>query len=124
MSPCQLRYLLDHFTLIRAVDPVFYMVGLLLPLAVLSGYGLAWLLDRLQRRATRWMLTGLLGCLVLAGQWLGPYQGTTDYIANSFYRQLAKEPGDFAIIQLPMGYDEGKYQLYRKQCMAGPSPPG
>ena len=106
---------------------------LMLTLAVLAGYGAAWLLGRItgeqrsggaeeQRRTGEQELTsspphlltsahrfptfliaGLLGIAVLAEHLAVPLP-TTDAAIPAVYRQIAAEPGEFAIMQLPLGW--------------------
>jgi len=79
--------------------PNRFNVLLSLPLAVLAGYGVAWLLPRLKRP---WVWAVGLSVLVLFEYLPWPYP-TVRLSVPSFYHQLAQEPGDFAILDLPMG---------------------
>jgi hypothetical protein len=79
--------------------PNRFPVPLSLPLAVLVGYGTAWLMSRLRRP---WVWTVGLSVLVLFEYLPWPYP-TVQPAVPSFYHQLAQEPGDFAILDLPMG---------------------
>jgi hypothetical protein len=87
---------------------------LMLTLAVLAGYGAAWLLRRI--RASRithhgsritsslvYLSACLLAILILAEHLAVPLP-TTDATIPQVYRQIAAEPGDFAIMQLPLGW--------------------
>jgi hypothetical protein len=116
---------------------------LMLTLAVLAGYGAAWLLGRIGESANRrigehlhplagaasasdatrnteyairnthhasritsslvYLSTCLLAILLLAEHLAVPLP-TTDATIPQVYRQLAAEPGDFAIMQLPLGW--------------------
>ncbi len=100
-------------------------VILMLALAVLAGYGAAWLLSRraeeprragaaaqisatprLRPRAFRFsssLFAGLLGIAILAEHLAVPLP-TTDATIPAVYRQIAAEPGEFAVMQLPLGW--------------------
>lgn len=79
--------------------PNRFTVLLSLPLAVLVGYGVAWLVDRVRRPGV-W--TAGLGLLLLFEYLPWPYP-TVQPSVPPFYRQLAQELGEFAILDLPMG---------------------
>jgi hypothetical protein len=97
-------------------------VVLMLALAVLAGYGAAWLLGAL----TAWLekrlagvgaaakarlpwspmllaVTAVLGLGILAEHLAVPLP-TTDARIPEVYRRIAQEPGGFAIMQLPLGW--------------------
>ncbi len=94
---------------------------LMLMLAVLAGYGAAWLLGQVGRRGTKetrkqgseaaslstclpvYLSTCLLAILILAEHLAVPLP-TTDATIPQVYHQIAAEPGDFAIMQLPLGW--------------------
>jgi hypothetical protein len=104
---------------------------LMLTLAVLAGYGAAWLLGRIANgkwqvangkdqtgeaksthfplhdpRSTRALVYSsacLLAILILAEHLVVPLP-TTDASIPAVYQQIAAEPGDFAIMQLPLGW--------------------
>jgi len=96
-------------------------VILMLALAVLAGYGAAWLLGRVGRRGNKetgkqgvrtaslstrlpvYLSICLLALLILAEHLAVPLP-TTDATVPQVYRQIAGEPGDFAIMQLPLGW--------------------
>jgi hypothetical protein len=89
--------------------PNRFCVVLMLALAVLAGYGAYWLFAKLSRsKATmsRFVLAAcalLLAVLVILEHWSAPLPLTDARIPEA-YRQVAAEPGDFAILQLPMGW--------------------
>jgi hypothetical protein len=90
----------QDWSAVRVVrQPDRFSVLLSLPLAVLAGYGAAWLLPRLKRP---WVWTVSLSALVLFEYLPWPYP-TVRLSVPPFYEQLAQEPGDFAILDLPMG---------------------
>jgi hypothetical protein len=109
----------QDWSVVRVVrHPNRFNVLLSLPLAVSAGYGVAWLLPLVQRVAKRprliqrvakrlrlkrqWVWTAGIGVLVLFEYLPWPYP-TVQPPVPPFYRQLAQEPGDFAILDLPMG---------------------
>lgn len=106
------RYL-DWFLPIRAVGrPDFFVLGVLLPLAVLSAIGFDRLLTGIEgRRKYKFALMIAIPALLLVDYWSGKFPGRSTSV-SPFYEQLANEPGDFAIIQLPMGRNQSKYYLY------------
>jgi hypothetical protein len=96
-------------------------VILMLALAVLAAWGAAWLLGQIGKlvdKETRkrenedvplstcvpvYLSTCLLAALILAEHLAIPLP-TTDARVPEIYRQIAAEPGDFAIMQLPLGW--------------------
>lgn len=98
--------LLHYIPIVRANRaPNRFSAVLMLALAVLAGYGAFYLLHRLGR-ARRFVPIGL-GALLAAGvlfehlAWPLPL---TDARVPRVYRQIAQEEGDFAILQLPLGW--------------------
>ncbi len=89
--------------------PNRFSVVLMLSLAVLAGYGAYWLLATIARNGNRVAVvlpsacTLLLAALIVFEHWSVPLP-LTDASIPSVYRQVAEEPGDFAILQLPMGW--------------------
>lgn len=87
-------------------------VILMLALAVLAGYGAWWLFVRISKSATRHspfairlvpLFAGLLVTLILLEHLAIPLP-TTDARVPEIYKQIAAEPGDFAVMQLPLGW--------------------
>ncbi len=99
-------------------------VILMLALAVLAGYGAWWLLVRISEATKRrsneaakqrisesritsspfaYLSIGLLAIFILAEHLAVPLP-TTDARIPAVYRQIAQEPGEFAIMQLPLGW--------------------
>ena len=96
--------LLPFFQWTRA--PSRFMVVTMLALAVLAGFGLARI--RQATRGHRWLglpapsiATALAGALILFEFCVVPFP-TTPIAVPDFYRRLAQEPGDFAILDLPI----------------------
>lgn len=88
-------------------------VLLMLGLAMLAGYGAAWLLERWRRRngqtnkqrnkALVYLSTLLLAALILAEHLAVPLP-ITDARVPEVYRRIAAEEGAFAVLQLPLGW--------------------
>lgn len=102
--------LLHYIPVIKANRvPNRFSVVLMLALAVLAAFGAYWLLrqaGRLRRPADRVALATM--ALLLSGgvvleHWPAPLP-LTDARIPPVYETIAAEPGDFAILQLPMGW--------------------
>lgn len=85
-------------------------VLLMLGIAVLAGYGLYWLLDRMRQGKltmnTAW-LRPALGALLAAAvifEHLALPLPLSDARVPAVYAEIAAEPGDFSIMQLPLGW--------------------
>jgi hypothetical protein len=96
--------LLPFFQWTRA--PSRFIVVTMLALAALAGFGVARLREMVQGR--HWLrlpapaaITALAGVLVLFEFCIVPFP-TTPIVVPDFYRRLAQEPGDFAILDLPI----------------------
>jgi hypothetical protein len=83
--------------------PNRFTVITILALAVLAGYALRWLLCRVQNKALRTALLALLGVLLMLEHLSIPVP-LTDARVPEIYHQLAREPGDFALLQFPLGW--------------------
>ncbi|NLF12917.1 MAG: hypothetical protein GX597_14095, partial [Anaerolineaceae bacterium] len=101
--------LLHYLPLVKANRvPNRFSVVLMLALAVLAAFGALWLLARAAKlgRGGRWLVAGgatVLAFLVLLDHWSVPLP-LTDARLPAAYEQIAAEPGDFAILQLPLGW--------------------
>ncbi|MGQ9584184.1 MAG: interleukin-like EMT inducer domain-containing protein [Anaerolineae bacterium] len=92
--------------------PNRFSVLLLLCVAVLAGYGLAWLLRQTHRVMSRvpvrpalWLAP--MATLVVAGAMLEHLAiplPLTDARIPEFYQRLGQEPGDFSLLTLPLGW--------------------
>jgi hypothetical protein len=107
--------IVEDFFLVRIMRyPVRYNLFLGLPVAMLAGIGMASLLShpRLGRRS--FLLVALLAIVICAEYWSVPYR-TLPYRTPDWYDQLAQEPGDFAVLDLPMGSNRSnkKYMFYQ-----------
>ena len=96
--------------------PNRFSIPLMLSLAVLAGYGVAWLLlkvariraqpGRDQRRMWQAGLAAVLAALVVLEHLAWPIP-LSDTRTPAVYQRLAEQPGDFAVLQLPMGWRNG-----------------
>ncbi len=109
--PMPYRLVADLF-LVRAVRvPNRFNLFLALPMAMLVTFGMAALI---QRCAARWMkavFIVLVSALILREYSLVPYH-TEDPHTPKWYGQLAQEPGQFAVLDLPIDL-----QTFNKQYM-------
>jgi hypothetical protein len=92
-------------------------VILMLSLAVLAAYAVSWLLEGVEKRRSRnatapqarswpfalYLLAGFLAALILVEHLAVPLP-STDARIPEIYDRIAREPGDFAILQLPLGW--------------------
>jgi len=102
--PGAVLQLLPFFKWTRA--PSRFIVVTMMALAVLAGFGVTRLREVLRgRRWLHWpastVVTATLGMVVLLEFCILPFP-TTPIAVPSFYRRLAEEPGDFAILELPI----------------------
>jgi hypothetical protein len=100
--------------------PERFAMGLALPWAMLAGYGVVNALTRL-RPAGRVRLTLMLVVtgLTLVEYWIGPMP-TQPTQVSPYYYQLANEPGDFAIVELPMGRVPSKGYMFNQTIHGKP----
>jgi hypothetical protein len=95
-----------------------FNMALSLPLAVLAGYGVMHLQKALKRRLPprRHARTIAFSGTVLAGlvlfEFLSSPFPTIAPLTSPFYRELAREPGDFAILEVPMGRGYAKAYMF------------
>jgi len=98
--------------------PDRFNVALSLPLAVLVGYGVMYFQEGLKRHfsVSRQGLIIVASSVILAGIILFEYMSiplrTTAPLDSPFYRQLARETGDFAILDVPMGRGYSKAYMF------------
>ena len=100
--------------------PSRYSVMLMATVAVLSGFGVAWLLERF--RAPREKSTSLiLASVVVAGAFIFEHLAMplpmSDFRIPSIYARLAAEPGDFAVLELPTGWRNGARVLGKSDLL-------
>jgi hypothetical protein len=96
-----------------------FNMGLVLPWAMLAGYGAANVLARLRAGRAQIILAAVLTCLTLAEYWIGPIPLQPTQV-SSYYYQLASEPGDFAIIELPMTRKHSKVYMLNQTVHGKP----
>jgi hypothetical protein len=95
-----------------------FNVALSLPLAVLAGHGVMHLQEGLKRRLPprRHARAIAVSGAVLAGlvlfEFLSVPLPTIAPLTSPFYRELAREPGDFAILEVPMGRGYAKAYMF------------
>ncbi|HXF63673.1 MAG TPA: hypothetical protein VNK95_18765, partial [Caldilineaceae bacterium] len=97
--------------------PSRYSVLVMLCLAVLAAYGLAWLGRRLRRRGLPAALPALLVGLLFLAEHLSIPLPLSDFRIPPIYQRLAAEPGDFALLELPTGWRNGARVLGRSDVL-------
>jgi len=100
--------LLPFIRLSRSISRFDVMV--MLSLAVLVGLGVEWLGRWSARWSSGWMVAGVAGALICFEFLAVPYP-MTEVEVPSFYRQVAQEPGDFVLMELPMNWDRPIHQF-------------
>jgi hypothetical protein len=91
--------------------PWRYNVFMGLPLAMLGALGVGALHARYGRRAH--ILVLAVSLLILAEYWMEPYPTIAVDMVPAWYQQLAHEPGDFAIVGMPISSRwADKYYMY------------
>lgn len=98
---------LAWFPPIRAVGrPDFFVLGLLLPVAILAAYGFAFIWQQTAKLAYQQVSRTTLLCLIVPllifELWNGPFAGKIVEI-HPFYLELGQQEENFALIELPMG---------------------
>lgn len=101
--------------------PSRYSVMLLAAVAVLAGFGLAWLLGRIRSPRQSERAPALLVSLAVAGIFLFEHLSVplplSDFRIPGIYARLAAEPGDFAVLELPTGWRNGARVLGRSDLL-------
>ena len=108
--PYRLASRLPFVRLLRFPDR--FNMFLALPVAVLAAYGCRAVLAN--ARHARWLAPGILSLLtgVVLFEYLAvpvPLQRTQ---LSPYYAELAAEPGDFAILNLPLGPQQSKHYMF------------
>ncbi len=106
-----LPFILLHYVPVVKANrvPNRFGVVLMLALAVLAGFGAYWLLRRVAGRRNRmpnWQIAICwlpLAALILFEHWSVPIP-LTDARIPAVYEQIASDPDDFSILQLPLGW--------------------
>lgn len=98
-------FLLLHYIPFLKENRVPNRFGILviLALTVLIAFALAWLAARLKNQTARLAIYGLLITLLVFEHLAIPLP-LSDARVPEVYRQIAQEPGDFAILSLPLGW--------------------
>ena len=101
--------------------PSRYSVMLMVSAAVLGGFGLAWLLEKLNGVTHAKRLPVALAGVVVAGAFLFEHLATplplSDFRIPGIYARLAAEPGDFAVLELPTGWRNGARVLGKSDLL-------
>ncbi len=121
------------FFLLMALGPYLHVAGKILPLPLPYAFLRSIPLVAMARSVSRFSLMGTLSLgvmaamgtkqlarrfypalafLILLEYWPAPYPFTPPHI-HEFYWRLAQEPGDFAVLNLPMNWDRPQYLLYQ-----------
>jgi hypothetical protein len=104
--------LLEWLPLVRVVGrPNFFILGFLLPLAVCSAIGFDRRLASLGRPRFRRAVALVIPVLMLVEYWNGPYRRVRR-ASQPYLESLRDEPGEFAIVDLPMGRRNSKEWMY------------
>jgi hypothetical protein len=104
--------LIETLGIFRSVRPILFHIGLLLPLAMLASFGLSAWLERLKEKPRVSAGVIVLLAAVLFTEYSIGFFSLRPLEAGPIYRQLADDPSEYAIIDLPMGYSPSKYYLY------------
>ena len=86
--------------------PNRYSLVMMLGMAVLVSYGVAWLLSKLRRPGHRSALALVLGAAIIFEHLAIPLP-TTNATVPAVYRNIAADQGDFSIMQFPLGWRDG-----------------
>ncbi len=96
--------LLHYIPVVKANRvPNRFSAVLMLCLAVLVGFACQAILRRFNRRSSILGVSALLSCLILFEHLALPVP-LTDATVPQWYRELAEEPGDFSILEFPLGW--------------------
>jgi hypothetical protein len=118
--------LLTYTPLSTAVrNPERFNIIVTLPVSVLVGIGVSDLLSRLRTRpVAQGALAVGIGLVVLFEYLVVPFP-TTRPIQSAFYEQLREEPGEFAVVDFPIGFhSHNKWYLYAQTLHGRPTVEG
>jgi hypothetical protein len=106
-------------------NPERFNIIVTLPASVLVGIGVSDLLDRLRGRPfTQGVLAVAIGLAVLFEYLVVPFP-TTRPVQSAFYEQLRQEPGEFAVVDFPIGFhSHNKWYLYAQTLHGRPTVEG
>jgi hypothetical protein len=96
--------------LLRAPDR--FNMFLALPVSMLAAHGIAWVLAIAYRQNPRFFtpLSLPIGAAILFEYWAAPIP-LQHYEMPAFYSQMAAEPGDFAVLNLPLDWSAKTYMF-------------
>jgi len=118
--------LLTYTPLSAAVrNPERFNIVLALPVAVLVAIGVSDLIHRLRAHfvAQRTLFAGI-SLLILFEYLIVPFS-TTRPVQSAFYEQLSQEPGEFAVVDFPIGFhSHNKWYLYAQTLHGRPTVEG
>ncbi len=106
-------------------NPERFNIILALPIAVLVAIGVSDLLGRLRAGIVpRGLLIVGITCLVLFEYLVVPFP-TTRPVQSAFYEQLREEPGEFAVVDFPIGFhSHNKWYVYAQTLHGRPTVEG
>ena len=112
-----LKPLLDHVPVVFKAfgRPDNFLVGVTLCVALAAAFGMYSLLSFVRRYGivVQMIVVALVLLFVCWERWAGEYDGSYPERGQSpYYAQLAQEAGDFAILELPLGRNPGKFYLF------------
>jgi len=113
---------LFFFRLLRRPDRFNILLGL--PLAVLAGFGLEAIRKRLPGRYLAGVATVTLIALILVEGSMLPFPTTKADWAPSWYRQLAQDPEQYAIVEIPLERVAFKLYMYWQTFHSKPTVQG
>lgn len=108
-----LSYLQRYLAVTRMIDAHYYLSGMLLPWAVLAGYGA----DKIFSSLTNKPKVSLVLVILLTGTMVVEYwQGSFGYgrltqVADPVYLEIKEDLDEFGVVELPFDYYRGKTQL-------------
>ena len=112
--PMPYRLIDDVFfvTILRKASRFNVLVGL--PLGMLASFGMEALLRHRHLGRKPALLAGVVGIVILCEYCTVPYR-TAQPVTPAWYSQLSREPGDLAVLDLPMDprYADKWYMLYQ-----------
>ena len=99
------------FRLMR--EPDRYGLFVALPMAVLAGQGLAWLLGRARLVKTGWVLgVTVLAAVIVLGEYLQTPVPTQHPVLSPYYAQLRADPDAGAVLDVPLDTMQAKWYMF------------
>ena len=112
--PMPYRAIEDWFVMRLIRRPDRLNVFLSLPIAVMAGWGLNWLLSRMPSPRSKGAVTAVVAMLLLLAYWPGPFP-TTRLTVPAWYAHAAADAESYAVLDLPINdrsYDKW-YMAYQ-----------